>query len=227
MWQHRSLVATAMLALAVIVADPAAAASATVVFNGSRSAPRVALTFDDGWSQGNCRRIAQTLRGRGVKATFFINSIHVTADPAAWRDILAGFEVANHTRSHPDLTKSSSSVIRKQIRRSEHEVEAALGRPMLKVLRPPYGAYDQRVLHIAGDLGYRYVLLWDTESADTSPSATVSRVIANASRGHNGSVVLMHCGPSVTPPAVGAVIDHYRAAGYHLVTVGQLLGMRS
>ena len=57
--------------------------------------------------------------------------------------------------------------------------------------------------------------------------ATVSRIIANASRGRNGSVVLMHCGPGVTPPAVGAIIDHYRASGYRLVTVGELLGMRS
>ena len=55
---------------------------------------------------------------------------------------------------------------------------------MVKVLRPPYGASDQRVLRIAGELGYRYVLLWDVSAADTSPSATVSRVIAQRQPWH-------------------------------------------
>ena len=42
-----------------------------------------------------------------------------------------------------------------------------------------------------------------------------------------GRVVLMHCGPNVTPPAVSAIIDHYRAAGFRLVTVGKLLKVGS
>ena len=83
---------------------------------------------------------------------------------------------------------------------------------MLHLLRPPYGAYDSQVVSIADDLGYR-TILWDTSGEDTSSSASTSSVIANAIQGGSGSIVLLHCGPSVTPAAVGAIIRELPVAG--------------
>jgi hypothetical protein len=44
-----------------------------------------------------------------------------------------------------------------------------------------------------------------------------------AEHGTNGSVILMHCGPSSTPTFLGSVIDYYRSRGFGFVTVPQLL----
>ncbi len=93
---------------------------------------------------------------------------------------------------------------------------------MLRLLRPSYGAYDPEVLRIAAALGY-HTVLWDTDSGDGRSGATTRSIIANASRGGDGAVVLLHCGPKATVDAVGRIIDRYRARGYRLVDLGQLL----
>src|SRR5688572_18293855 len=66
-----ALIAFALVLLAGI--SPATGASAPVVTIGPRSSGAVALTFDDGWDRGTCRRIAQALRAHDVKGTFFVN----------------------------------------------------------------------------------------------------------------------------------------------------------
>ena len=85
-----------------------------------------------------------------------------------WQRIGARFEIANHTTHHPSLPSLSSRAIRKEISTDEQIVEAVTGQEMVKVLRPPYGAYDDRVLREAGRLGYDVIALWDVTSADTA-----------------------------------------------------------
>jgi peptidoglycan-N-acetylglucosamine deacetylase len=218
--RHARIFPLALVLLLGVSANVEAASQ--VVRNGPRTAKVVALTFDDGWNQAGCRSIANTLRSYGVKGTFFINGVHLQNAPAAWRSILRGFPVANHTRSHPWLTRISEASIRRQIRTNEGIHRRVLGRSMLKILRPPYGAYDQRVLRIAGELGYRRTLLWDVSSGDTDRGASVSSVVRNATRGRSGSVVLLHCGPSVTPAALPAIIRSYKSRGFKLVGLDRL-----
>ncbi len=182
----------------------------------------MALTFDDGWSIDRCTSIIHTLRAKRATATFFINGAYMKRDPKRWRSLLQGFPVANHTLSHPWLTRLGEAHIRSQIATNEHVVEGILGRPMLHLLRPPYGAYDSRVVRIGDDLGYR-TILWDIDSGDTSSGTSVGSVIRYGIAGGTGAIVLMHCGPSVTPPAVASIIDSYRSRGYKLVDLGTML----
>jgi peptidoglycan-N-acetylglucosamine deacetylase len=209
------------LTLAVAVAVPVEASS--VITRGSSAKPWVALTFDDGWSADRCERIVRTLRAKGAPATFFINGAIMNQAPARWRAMLAGFEVANHTRTHKDLARLGTAAIRWEIASNEALVERILRRPMLKVMRPPYGSYNSRVLQVASALGYRTVL-WSNDSYDTRSWATTSSVIRYGSAGGKGAIVLLHCGPSMTPAAVGPIIDRYRARGFRLVELGELLG---
>jgi peptidoglycan-N-acetylglucosamine deacetylase len=221
----RARVASVSLALGlalVLVAGLAAHAS-SVLTHGPRARPWVALTFDDGWAASRCEQIVRTLRAKGAPATFFINGSVMAREPGRWRRMLDGFSVANHTRTHPWLTRLGAAAIRREIAGDEALIERILGRPMLKLMRPPYGAYDRRVVAVADSLGYR-TILWDTSSGDTSLSATTSSVIRNGSRGGNGAVVLMHCGPAVTPGAVGPIIDSYRRRGYELVDLARMFG---
>jgi len=166
-----------------------------------------------------------TLRRKNATATFFINGIYAQANPSRWRRALAGFPVANHTRSHPFLDRLSAAQIRDQIASSERIVEQVIGRQTLKLLRPPYGAYDAEVLRVAGELGYTKTVLWTIDSYDTRSFATTSSVIRYGSSGGPGAIVLLHCGPSMTPAAVGPIIDSYRARGYRLVGLDRMLGI--
>jgi peptidoglycan/xylan/chitin deacetylase (PgdA/CDA1 family) len=213
-----------LLGLLLVLGPWAEAQASSVITHGPREQRWVALTFDDGWSADRCASIVRTLRAKRAPATFFINGAIIAGAPARWRAMLEGFSIANHTRTHPFLTQLGPGDIRTQIASNEAVIERALGRPMLKLLRPPYGAYDSQVVSIADSLGYR-TILWDTSGGDTTSGATTSSVIRNAVRGGSGAVVLLHCGPSVTPAAVGPIIDSYRARGYRLVDLGQMLGM--
>jgi peptidoglycan/xylan/chitin deacetylase (PgdA/CDA1 family) len=215
--------AAAAAMLLSLGSDVAGATAARVVSHGSRDHRVVALTFDDGYGVSQCQSILHTLTSMHVKATFFPNSDFVRVAPAFWRHVAAlGFPIGNHTAAHPDLTKLSARRVQNQISRDERVVEAITGHAMIKVLRPPYGVYDRTVLRIAGSLGYRTVLLWDTDSGDTSGGSDAAQ-IRSALRGTNGSIVIMHCGPSSTPRILSSVIRGYRKRGFTFVTVPALL----
>lgn len=94
---------------------------------------------------------------------------------------------------------------------------------MARILRPPYGAFDRRVLRIAAELGYGTVAMWERSDADSSPRTTVRSGSRAAERGRAGSIILLHCGPAITPPILARVIRHYACAGYRFVTIEGLL----
>jgi peptidoglycan-N-acetylglucosamine deacetylase len=219
----RFVAASMALALSLVVVLGIDAQASSVITRGSRAQPWVALTFDDGWSASRCEAIVRTLRAKRAPATFFINGAIINRERSRWRKMLEGFSIANHTLTHPWLTRLNTAQIRSQIVTNEQVIERVLGRPMLRLLRPPYGAYDSRVVSIAHSLGYR-TILWDTSGGDTTSGATTSSVIQNGSRGGKGAIVLLHCGPAATPGAVGPIIDSYRSRGYRLVDLGQMLG---
>ena len=173
--------------------------SAMVVRKGPAASGAVALTFDDGYNAKACASIADTLRRYGAVGTFFVNGQWLTREPNRWRRILEGMEVANHTRSHPRLTQEPHPVVLNQIRTNEWIHEQVLGRPMLKALRPPYGAYGERVGRIAKSLGYDHIVMWNCrhrrlEAQRPSPSAScVQRPVQRRARSSS-------CIAPATPP---------------------------
>ena len=65
---------------------------------------------------------------------------------------------------------------------------------------------------------------WDVDSGDwSSPGVdAISKAVLGSVQ--RGSIVLMHCGPAITPTILPAVIDYYRSRGYRFVTIPTLLG---
>lgn len=218
----------AVLAVLVVAASSAVVAAdgtARVLRHGPRADKVVALTFDDGWGRAANERILRILVAEKVPATFFPYALAVRGDPSFWRRVArAGFPIANHSYSHPDMTRLSRHEIEWQIAASKRLVESITGVPMVRVFRPPYGRYDARVLAGAAAQGFGTVLLWDASAGDSGAGPSVAGVLRGASAGKNGSVVLLHAGPAVTPRALEAVIRGYRARGFRFVTVPELLG---
>ncbi len=213
--------------LATGLAAAASPAAVRVISHGSRDRPRIALTFDDGVSPANCRRILAVLVEERVPATFFPTAAAMRLDPALWRLVAeVGDPVGDHTLTHPHMPTLGAAAQFREIARARRLGESILGRPMLRVFRPPYGAYDARTLTAVAKAGFGTVLLWDVSDRDTSRHGSLAKMLAAAERGTNGSVVLMHCGPNATPYLIRPLIDHYRARGFRFVTVAQLLGLR-
>ncbi len=224
-----SLVAAVLLVLIGTGGSPAARAaspSARVVTHGSRAVKAIALTFDDGASPENCRRILAELVAQDVPATFFPAANLMRLDPAFWRLVArAGYPVADHTVTHPHMPRLGYTAQLRELTEARAIVESIIGRPMLDVFRPPYGEFDGATRAAAAAAGFPTLLVWDTSDRDTSPRGTVAEMLTAAEQGKNGSVMLLHCGPNATPYLLPDVIAFYRRRGFRFVTVPQLLGV--
>ena len=224
-----ALLAGLFMSFSLAASPILAASSAQLLFNGSRSKPVVALTFDDGWNTSNCSQILNILVAAKVPATFFPNAMYVQGNAAArtfWRRVAKlGFPIGDHTYDHKSLPTLSFTAAVGEITRDRTVIEDITGVPLIRVLRPPYGAYNATVLREAAAAGFPVVLNWDATDADTALHSSPASMARAALRGINGSVVLMHCGPNVTPTILGTVIAGYRARGFRFVTVPQLLGL--
>ncbi len=206
--------------------EPAAAGSVDVVSHGDPTDHEIALTFDDGVSPANCRRILAILVDEVVPATFFPLAEAMRLDPAFWRLVgQAGYPVGNHTLTHPQMPGLDLAAQVQQIETARVLEESILGRPALDVFRPPYGAYDAATLSAASIAGYPTVLTWSQSDRDTSPTGHEPAMLAAAELGGNGSIVLLHCGPNATPYLLRPLIEFYRAAGYRFVTIPEMLGI--
>ena len=217
------LAALLSLASAVTTAN-AADATVRLIYHGARTKPVVALTFDDGYSATNCGKILDILEARHVMATFFPYARAVKSAPSVWKRIAAaGYPIANHTTTHPNLTNLTVAQATVEISQARSIIEKVIGTKMIRVFRPPYGAWNKTVVEAARAAGFPTILLWDVDDRDWSSSMSASAMLRAAERGGKGSVILMHCGPNVTPTILGRVIDSYRSRGYGFVTVPELL----
>ena len=197
---------------------------ARVVRSGSRTTRQIALTIDDGYDASACRQILYILQRERVTATWFPYAWALSADTALWRRIAVSYPIANHTVSHPSLPRLSIAEQYKEILGARQRVERVTGKPMLPVLRPPGGTYDDSTRRAATAAGFKTLVLWDATFADTSTSSSLSSQIYRALQVRNGSIVLMHCKPR-SVAILKAVIPRYKARGYRLVTVETLLGL--
>lgn len=204
---------------------PAEVAVAPVVRHGSRHEKVVALTFDDGWGATTTRKILAILERARANATFFPVGRAIERDPVTWRAVAAaGFPIGDHTYDHRDLVGLCYPAQLAEITRQQLLVTDVLGVVPLPVVRPPYGAFDAVTRLAASGAGEGDVVLWDVDSRDWAglgPGA----ITANALGGEDGSIVLMHTFVANTAAVLPRIIAGYRARGFELVTIGQLLGI--
>src|SRR3712207_3577425 len=123
------------------IASPAQAAPLPTTPSHSapaRTVPRtVFLTFDDGPSGTWTPLYLDVLKKYNAKATFFTTGRNVKAHPRITARIhREGHLLANHTWSHPNLTRLSKAAVKSQLTRTQ----SALGRYRSACMRPPYGA---------------------------------------------------------------------------------------
>jgi peptidoglycan/xylan/chitin deacetylase (PgdA/CDA1 family) len=156
----------------------------------------IALTFDDGPSPITPRFISY-LTSQHVPATFFIVGSRMAYQvPIVRAEQRAGFAIGNHSWSHADLQRLSDAGIEQEIRSTAMQFRR-FGIKPTNLVRPPYGAIDQRVDQVLTSM-HMHPFQWTIDSEDWlsgDPKTIAGRVIA-AVRPHHVNVVLMHDGLS-------------------------------
>lgn len=216
----------ALLALGTLAVGPAPAQASPGRDHRVTPCSRglVALTFDDGPSPTVTPRMVRLLTRLEVPATFFMVGTRVESYPELARRVAeAGFTIGSHTWAHTDLTHQTDHEIRNALKRTRHALVAA-GVPAPTLVRPPYGAIDDRGRGVLSAAGYTPVL-WTIDSRDWddgTPRQIADRVLA-AVHPHRPNVVLQHDGVARSPLTLRALpreISVLRKRGFCFASLG-------
>ncbi|MBE5906888.1 MAG: hypothetical protein E7277_08930 [Lachnospiraceae bacterium] len=175
------------------------------------------LTFDCGYENGNTKGILDVLKRYHIRAVFFVTEPFVKAEPALVKRMKAeGHLVGNHTKTHPRLPDCSVRKIKREVRAVEKAVKECTGEAIDKILRPPEGAYSQRVLKVLSDMGYK-TLFWSNAwfDWDVNHQPSVDSVVGQfRTYYHNGMVPLMHNTSSADRKALPRAIRFLKSRGF-------------
>lgn len=197
-----------------------------LIIRGRPDGGLVALTFDAGGRDaGETGSVLDTLHRSGVHSTFFLTGEWTEANPHLVRRMAAeGHELANHTYSHPNLTKVGDEEVLWQVRRTEEVAHTVAGVSLRRWVRPPYGAYDERVMRLLTRGGYQ-VVYWTLDSADWRADMSAEDIVRRVgTRANAGDVVVFHCYPVKTAKAMPGVLEALRARRLRGATLSQVLG---
>lgn len=182
----------------------------------------IALTYDDGPS-AHTAALLDTMARYHAHATFFLIGRSATAEPAlVRREQKMSMEIGNHTTDHPGLDTLGEAAVRYQLSDTQHRIEAITHtRPTL--MRPPYGAWSRTSNKICRSLGLS-VITWDTSPADweNHQASRIAQIVLSQAKPNQ--IVLMHDTHPWTVAAAPTIMKELSKRGYHMVTVGTLLG---
>jgi len=186
----------------------------------------VALTFDDGPNPDATPLILDTLREKGVRATFFILGSHAERWPELVRRIShEGHQIGNHGYFHRKLQFKSPFYVSRDIRLGIRAIKRA-GAPAPRYFRAPHGFRSPWTTPIASSYGERTVGwslgVWDSDRPGVDE--IVRRTLEGVSP---GSIVLLHDGDGYNPDgdrmqtaaALPKIIDCLKEQGYEFATL--------
>jgi len=187
--------------------------------------PFIAMTFDDGPHATNTPRLLDMLKQRGIKATFFVVGQCAAEYPDIMKRIVAeGHEIANHSWSHPLLSKMGEGGVTDQLQRT-HDVIVQTTGVTPKIMRPPYGGFTKNQMAWANQKWDYKVILWDVDPLDwkvRNAESVKSKILAGTV---NGSIILSHDIHKTTVDAMPETLDGLTARGFKFVTVSELIAM--
>lgn len=182
----------------------------------------VYITMDTGEDcLSNLNKILSVAKEKNVTITFFLTGSFIKQFPDMVRKMAnEGHIVANHTYTHPNLPEylgsKGEAAFKKQITDVEDEYKKVTGKDMVKILRPPQGAYSERVFDITSKMGYRlgfWSFAYKDWVSEEQPSYdyALNKVLGQA---HPGSVMLLHPKSATNTAIFAELIDKLKDRGY-------------
>ena len=191
-----------------------------------KNKPVVALTFDDGPNLTTTVEVLDKLEQYGVSATFFLigNNITPETEEIVKRTYEMGCEIANHSKTHSDMTKLSAEEIQAEAAAVSEQVEAITGEAP-RFFRPPYILVNDRMydnIDMPFICGAGCNDWEDQVSAKQRAETTLNQI-------QDGMIILLHDfeGNTKTVEALDEIIPGLQEKGYQFVTVSQLFELKN
>jgi peptidoglycan-N-acetylglucosamine deacetylase len=184
---------------------------------------RIVLTVDDGVSTPVVAAFAQFAQDSGTRLTFFVNGANPSwsVNASALRPLVDSGQVqmANHTWSHPYLTRMGLSTVEEQIRRNSDFLRNTYGADGTPFFRPPFGAHNADIDRVAADQGYTSITMWSGDVGDAVPE-NESSLVARATKSFQpGQIVLMHANLPPITHCYGQLLDLIHSRNLQTVTL--------
>ncbi|MBB4380294.1 chitooligosaccharide deacetylase NodB [Bradyrhizobium sp. SBR1B] len=163
--------------------------------SGSRA---VHLTFDDGPNPICTPAVLDVLAQHRVQATFFVIGTYAIEHPELIRRAVGeGHEVANHTMTHPDLSRCGLAELNDEVLSANEAIRLVCPQALPRHMRAPYGKWTQEVLATTASAGLT-ALHWSVDPRDWSRPGVDTIVNSVLASVRPGAIVLLHDG---YPPA--------------------------
>ncbi|HEX3029843.1 MAG TPA: polysaccharide deacetylase family protein [Clostridia bacterium] len=200
------------------------ASNALSVTTSSGNIKLIALSFDDGPSQ-TTSLVLDKLQKNSIPATFFLIGQNISSNtkPTMQRELDLGCEICNHSWTHSDMSRMSSSQISDEIKKTSDAIYNAVGvRP--KFFRPPYISVSN-TMYQAIDLPFINGINCTDWDNSVNAQTRASTIVNNAK---DGDIVLLHdfSGNTQTVDALDSMIQGLKNKGFTFVTISQLFEMK-
>jgi peptidoglycan/xylan/chitin deacetylase (PgdA/CDA1 family) len=186
----------------------------------------VAWTVDDGVNTDVVRLYTQFAKDTGVRLTYFVTGAYRswTDNSALLRPLVESgqIQLANHTWTHPDLTKLSPSQIADELGRTDAFLQNTYGVDAAPYFRPPYGHHDAVVDAVAADLGYQVPTLWSGDLRDSAPISE-DQIVEQAHQFFTAqNIVIGHLNHPPITHVYGQLVDIIRSRRLRTVTLNDV-----
>ncbi|MBY0120645.1 polysaccharide deacetylase family protein [Bacillus sp. S/N-304-OC-R1] len=191
------------------------------IYKGHPEKPMVSFIINVAWGNEYITDILATLKKHNVSASFFLEGRWAQNNPELAKMIeAAGHEIGNHSYSHPDMAKISSSTIREEIQKANEVIKALTDQPVVW-FGPPSGSFRDETVQIAAQENLKTVL-WTVDTVDwkkPTPEQLLKRVLGKV---HNGAMILMHP-TDATAKSLDRLIIQLQQQNLQIGTVSELL----
>lgn len=192
------------------------------IYSVGREDNKIAITFDCAWGVDYTDKLLNTLKEKGVKATFFAVEFWVEKYPEYVKRISdEGHVIGTHSKTHSHMSKLSESEIIEELESSKEAIESVISKKVT-VFRPPFGDYDDLLIKTAKMMDL-YTIQWDVDSLDWKDYSAdkICKRVVNGVK--SGSIILCHNNGLHTAEALPRIIDELIGKGYEFVTVPELI----
>lgn len=184
----------------------------------------IALTFDDGPYPVDTPMLLAVLHAAHVAGTFFLIGRDAEQYPGLVRAIAAGGnEVADHTETHPDLTKLDAAGVTRELNEGATTLLGLTRGPEIRhEFRPPHGRFREATLVAAQSAGFD-TILWTDDPGDWRNVTRTTLADHIARYATSPEILLLHNGRPETVALLPGIIQRFRDAGYTFTTVSELV----
>ena len=196
---------------------------------------KIVLTFDDGPDPEYTPQILDILKKEHVPAAFFLIGINAENNiPLVKRIYNEGFEIGNHSFTHPNMAEVSMSRAVAEMKATRKLIETITGHSTI-MFRAPYNADSepesmQELIPVALSKKYNYLTIGESiDPNDWEDDVTADTIFARVVRQQEmGSIILLHDAGGntrkATVEALPRIIKYFKSKGYTFTTVASLVG---